>query len=143
MRFSEEVLLLRAEMQRVLEFLNWHEDWWKNQSSRRTGLQVPIMEGVVAYAHKQARYRRSLHDKFNHAWRQSAELCALGIGADSEILSSDVAVNYTLASESEIDEVPPPVSVADVPDPDPESVSADTLPRRVHLLDDAPAPTAY
>jgi hypothetical protein len=107
MRFSEEVLLLREEMRRALESLKWYEDWWGNQGPRRTDVPVDIGEGLVAYAQKQASYRRALHDKFNQLWRQSAELCALGIGADNEILDLDMTVNYMLASPSEVDEVPP------------------------------------
>lgn len=140
MRFSEEVLLLREEMRRVLEFLEWHEKWWNEQELRRTGLHAPVAEGVLAYARKQAHYRRALHNKFNHMWRQSAEFCALGIGADNEILNFDVAVNYEFAAISEIDEVP-------VPGPDntaypaPEPLSDhDPLPRWTHQLDGAPPP---
>lgn len=107
---------------------------------------VPIVEGVLAYAHKQARYRCALHDNLI---MHDANLCALSIGADSEILSLDIAANYTVttASESRIIEVPPPAYVADVdaPEPDPEPVSisksnSDVLPRSAHLLDDTPYP---
>lgn len=109
MRFSEEVLLLREEMRRTLASLRWYEDWWEKQGSRRD-VQVAIAEGLEAYAQKQAYYRRALHDQFNYLWRQSAELCTLGIGADNEILDWDVAANYPLAAASEIDEVPPVAS---------------------------------
>lgn len=134
MRFSEEVLLLREEMRRVLSFFKWHEKWWNEQQSRRTSLQVSVAEGVSAYAHKQASYRRALYDKFNHIWRQSAEFCALGIGADSEILNFDVVVNYEFAATSEIDEVPPLVEEA-IPHPVPGPLStSDPLPRWAHQL---------
>ena len=107
MRFSEEVLLLREEMRRVLEFLKWQENWWMTQGTRRTGLQATVAEGLLAYAQKQAYYRRALHDKFDHTWRYSAEFCALGIGAENEILDLEVAANYPLAALSEVDDSTP------------------------------------
>lgn len=113
MRFSEEVLLLREEMRRVLQFLDWHKHWWLSQSSRRTNLAPVVTEGLLAYSSKQAYLRGALRDNFDHVWRHSAEFCALGVGADSEILEFNVAVNYALASEKEIDEVPLTVPVAD------------------------------
>jgi hypothetical protein len=136
MRFSEEVLLLREEMRRTLVSLKWYEDWWEKQGPRRTGVQVAVAEGLTAYAQKQAYYRRALHDKFNNAWRHSAELCALGVGADNEILDWDIAVNYTLAAASEFDEVPPVSSVPpDAEIPLPFTLDDIPIPRRAHDLD--------
>lgn len=106
MRFSEEVLLIREEMRRVLAYFVWHEEWWKKQDTRRDDADRPLAEGLKAYAFKQADMRRELRLSFNNMWRSSAEFCALGVGADSEILDLGLAQDYILGSRSEIDEVP-------------------------------------
>jgi hypothetical protein len=86
MRWSEEVLLLREEMRRVLAFLDWHARWWDERRGLLTGLSSSEEEGVMAYASKQADMRRSLRSTFEHMWRSSHEFTQLGIGADSDIL---------------------------------------------------------
>jgi hypothetical protein len=53
MHWSEEVLFLCEEMQRVLAFLEWHAGWWDEWENMLTELS-DVQEGVVAYASKQA-----------------------------------------------------------------------------------------
>jgi hypothetical protein len=86
MRWSEEVLLLREEMRRVLQFLEWHAGWWEDRRSLHEGLTSELAEGMTAYASKQANIRRSIRKSFNHLWRASDEFIALGIGSDNDIL---------------------------------------------------------
>ena len=67
-RMSEEVLLLREEMRRVLAFLAWKGDWWSAQGSRRTCKDKGLAEGLSAYASKQAAVQRSLFNRFRRVW---------------------------------------------------------------------------
>lgn len=69
MRWSEEVLLLREEMRRVLAFFRWHADWWGNLAEHGDGLSPEDREGVAAYARKQANVRRLMGRSFDHLWR--------------------------------------------------------------------------
>lgn len=107
MRLSEEVILLREEMRRVLAYLVWHEEWWLEQGTRRGDEDPQLTEGLLAYAAKQADIRHEMRDSFNHLWRHSAEFCALGVDPDSEILDLRLAADYILATPSEIDQVVP------------------------------------
>jgi hypothetical protein len=83
-RWSEEVLLLREEMRRVLE---WHPGWWAERKNLRVGLSRDVQEGMTAYACKQAH----MNSSFNHMWRSSEELISLGIRADNDILDLGLA----------------------------------------------------
>ncbi|KAL1940996.1 hypothetical protein VTO73DRAFT_7632 [Trametes versicolor] len=73
-RWEEEVELLVEEMRRVLAFLEHEADWWTSIVDRRAKfpLRVPtpfdIIDGVRAYAHRQAATRRSLVAKFARLW---------------------------------------------------------------------------
>jgi hypothetical protein len=96
MRWSEEVLLLREEMRRVLAFLDWHACWWEDRRTARRGLMPEVAEGMVAYASKQAQIRRSIRSSFDHLWRNSDEFISLGIGADNDILDLRYAATYNI-----------------------------------------------
>ncbi|KAH7906735.1 hypothetical protein BJ138DRAFT_1219206 [Hygrophoropsis aurantiaca] len=82
-RWTEEVLLLREEMRRVLAFLDWHAAWWDDQSTRRAvgmhepGTGEPVLarpwtadeaSGAAAYAKRQAALRRSMRANFSDMW---------------------------------------------------------------------------
>lgn len=80
MRWSEEVQLLQEEMRRTKDFFAWHADWWENigpTSERR----VDIVEGMRAYAHRQASIRRKMRDWCANAWRYVSAWVCLGQGA--------------------------------------------------------------
>lgn len=79
MRWCEEVKLLREEMRRVVAFLLWHANWWEEQGQGWSGLDAEDLEGLAAYAQRQADIRRSLHDHFAHMWRYVDEYIALGV----------------------------------------------------------------
>jgi hypothetical protein len=84
MRWSEEVLLLREEMRRVLAFLQWNAEWWEEWQDGGSGTEHK--EGAVAYARKQANIRRSIRVAFKDMWRGSDKFMVLGTGGDHEIL---------------------------------------------------------
>jgi hypothetical protein len=96
MGWSEEVLLLREEMRRVLEFLEWHAGWWEDRRSLHSALTPELAEGMLAYSSKQASIRRSIGASFNSLWRSSDELINLGIGADNDILDLRQAASLKL-----------------------------------------------
>lgn len=97
MRWSEEVLMLREEMRRVLAYFLWHAGWWSELAViNRHGLSNVSQEGVAAYAYKQAHHRMALRSKFNLLWRDSPELASMGVGADNDILDLRLAANCSL-----------------------------------------------
>lgn len=103
MRWSEEVLLLREEMRRVLAFFDWHASWWEGRAALHENLTPQMAEGMNAYARKQAHLRRSLRTSFNHLWRCSEQLISLGIGADNDILDLREAATWRLLDLPTID----------------------------------------
>jgi hypothetical protein len=87
MRFSEEVELLNEEMRRVLAFLEWEACRWEERATERVRTQalaaavepttpptMPVMlegalvEGLQAYAQRQAAIRRNLVTRFASQW---------------------------------------------------------------------------
>ncbi|KAF8202527.1 hypothetical protein BJ912DRAFT_842756 [Pholiota molesta] len=67
-RSTEEVLLLKEEMRRTLEFLEWKATWWLERQSLRTGLSKELTEGLIVYAASQASLQRSLARHFRALW---------------------------------------------------------------------------
>jgi hypothetical protein len=104
MRWSEEVLLLREEMRRVLTFLEWDATRWETRVAEHTGLDDNVTEGMAAYANKQAHVRRSIASSFEQLWRHSPEFTTLGVGADNEILDLRLAASIDLLDVASIAE---------------------------------------
>jgi hypothetical protein len=58
-RWSEEVILVREEMRRVIQYFDWKANWWVSQADCRTEASLGLKQGLHAYAYKQAiMYRR-------------------------------------------------------------------------------------
>ena len=55
-------------MRRVVSFLDWKSSWWTLQAVARSNLQRDIIDGVAAYAAKQAHVNRSLAVAFVTQW---------------------------------------------------------------------------
>lgn len=72
-RWNEEVLLLQEEMRRVLEFLKWKcRDWLRKSSEQVTSslASCPLqLEGLRAYACRQANVFSSIHNHFLGVWK--------------------------------------------------------------------------
>jgi len=90
-RAAEEVLLLREEMRRVIEFLKWKSKWWVSRAecpSEDKGL----VEGLCAYAYKQASLQKGLSQHFQSIWKTPLEALSVdqlttgndGISDDSD-----------------------------------------------------------
>jgi hypothetical protein len=67
-RAKEEVLLLKEEMRRVIEFLKWKSQWWLSKAEDRSAGD-DLAEGLFAYAHKQARLHNGLSQHFRTIWQ--------------------------------------------------------------------------
>lgn len=107
MRWSEEVLILREEMRRVREFLQWHATWWREKAHQvRDDITQEHAEGMFAYASRQEYIRQHIRDSFDTLWQGSKELAATGIGASNDILDLDLAT-----SEDPISLLPPTPNV--------------------------------
>jgi hypothetical protein len=69
-RWDEEVKLLVEEMRQVLHFLKWKQRWWRDQGEQRKDARSDVLEGLRAYAEKQAGILGQLEKRFAKEWRQ-------------------------------------------------------------------------
>ncbi|KAJ7870131.1 hypothetical protein B0H13DRAFT_1634924 [Mycena leptocephala] len=80
-RWEEEVLTLREEMRRVLRYLGWQSQWWRDHVHAREEDAPELSAGISAYALKQA----DLHDRlavfYQGKWNTSASAAARRIVA--------------------------------------------------------------
>ncbi|KAJ7138908.1 hypothetical protein C8R46DRAFT_1234147 [Mycena filopes] len=67
-RWTEEVLLLREEMRRVLRYLGWQVAWWRARVALRTDWSAEVAAGARAYALKQAAWHERLAGHFRTKW---------------------------------------------------------------------------
>ncbi|PBK66191.1 hypothetical protein ARMSODRAFT_989543 [Armillaria solidipes] len=73
-RSSEEVLLLREEMRRVLKFLGWRARWWQErQAVRNVQGDDGLAEGLVAFAREQESLQTALRENFEALWKMPLE----------------------------------------------------------------------
>jgi hypothetical protein len=68
LRWTEEVELLKEEMVRVVRFFNWEVQRWEERRSRCVGESSADIEGLQAYAARQADIRRRLASHFCGLW---------------------------------------------------------------------------
>ena len=86
-RAREEVMLLKEEMNRVLKYLEWKSEWWRQRADTRSGLPKDLAEGVRAYAQDQADVQTALRIHFRRLWDtplQTSEENAPGDDDDSD-----------------------------------------------------------
>ncbi|KAG6810168.1 hypothetical protein H0H92_013032 [Tricholoma furcatifolium] len=79
MRFAEEVELLHEEMDRVLRFLAWKETTWNSRAGywlKGATDITPRVEGLIAYALRQAKIQADLASHFKHIWEPVAQFSA-------------------------------------------------------------------
>ncbi|KIK47784.1 hypothetical protein CY34DRAFT_73368, partial [Suillus luteus UH-Slu-Lm8-n1] len=67
-RWFEEIQLLLEEMRRVLEFLAWQAKLWDEWTTLRVAEWSADVEGLAAYAKRQAAIRQSLAARFRALW---------------------------------------------------------------------------
>ena len=72
-RWKEEVSLLREEMRRVLVSLVWRSDNWRRKGDTKVISALTncpqLLDGLHAYAERQARVFRDIHDHFLGIWK--------------------------------------------------------------------------
>lgn len=88
-RAMEEVLLLREEMRRTIEYLKWKANWWQERAGSRSCSDKLLAEGLRAYALEQAALQRTLSTSFQQAWRQPLEDAEEGNKGHDEAPASD------------------------------------------------------
>ncbi|KAJ7149496.1 hypothetical protein C8R43DRAFT_887995 [Mycena crocata] len=67
-RWGEEVATLREEMRRVLRYLNWRAERWRERVAQRPDVTVSVGAGIRAYALKQAAVHDRLYAFFERKW---------------------------------------------------------------------------
>ncbi|KAJ7062089.1 hypothetical protein C8F01DRAFT_124048, partial [Mycena amicta] len=92
-RWNEEVQLLEEEMRRVLRYLIWGEEWWKNQGSRREGLDAELDSALRAYSLKRAEEYQRLMVQYRLKW------CVGESRALNEIVTLDSIADLEEAAE--------------------------------------------
>ena len=69
-RWEEEVILLREEMRRVVEFLEWQSrDWFGKVDSRARTVTPVVLAGLSVYVNKQGSIFHNLAVRFSQHWR--------------------------------------------------------------------------
>lgn len=86
-RATEEVLLLKEEMSRVLKFLQWKARWWTSLGNGRREELAEMQEGVSAVALKNSALQSGLRDLFQLYWK--APLDDLSTAAPSTATPAD------------------------------------------------------
>ncbi|KAK7052398.1 CxC2 domain-containing protein [Favolaschia claudopus] len=71
-RWTEEVMLLREEMKRVLRFLNSRAIWWEQRLVVGREVREDVRAGLRAYASRQASIARAIARQFRSMWDTAA-----------------------------------------------------------------------
>ena len=88
-RWEEEVILLREEMRRVVQFLEWRSSDWLAKTDSRVGNITPAIRlGLSAYANKQASVFHHLAVQFSQRWRSALATLSLPHAWATEFLES-------------------------------------------------------
>lgn len=67
-RATEEVMLLKEEMSRVLKYLEWKGDWWMSRSQARPDESPELREGISVFAIKSSKIQLELRESFRKLW---------------------------------------------------------------------------
>ena len=100
-RAREEVMLLKEEMNRVLKYLEWKSEWWRQRAAARTDLNKYLTEGIRAYAQDQADVQAALRVHFRKLWETPLQTSVEDVVGDDDDSDSD-------DSEGEEDDDPMP-----------------------------------
>jgi hypothetical protein len=103
MRYTEEVELLLEEMRRVLAFLEWDGNRWReraqrsrervngsNYTSTSPEHKGQLEEGLRAYAQRQASVRQCLFETFAKQWHDVPAFVAI---ADRDLANENAEVD--------------------------------------------------
>jgi hypothetical protein len=68
-RWNEELLIVQEEIRRVLEFFAWKSSWWIDQAARRmVEDDTSLVDGIRAYAYKQAEFQTRMAERCASHW---------------------------------------------------------------------------
>ncbi len=67
-RWQEEVILLREEMRRAIVFMEWLAKEWTLRAINRPNVSPELLQGLVAYAYKQANVQTSFAAGYARRW---------------------------------------------------------------------------
>lgn len=67
-RWQEELNLLREEMRRAIVDMEWRAHQWTNRANARPNVSPDILQGLTAYAHKQADIQTNFAAGFCKKW---------------------------------------------------------------------------
>lgn len=90
-RWDEELQLLSEEIRRVGTYFDFKADEWEDRSRQREGsVSSQILEGLIAYAHRQASIMRNLASSGRSQWaKATAPLTSMQDAAPIQPSSSD------------------------------------------------------
>ena len=80
--------IIAEEMRRVITYFEYHATWWENRASIRSGIPPDIVEGLSAYAHRQASILRQRATLFAQLWSSSDPPSHLGINWTARTVDS-------------------------------------------------------
>lgn len=89
-RWSEEVLLLLEEMRRVIEFLKWQANWWKDRGTAAIFVKPTHQEGVLAYAERQAHIRLAMVKHAQELWAAVPSIVESRLLPDNEENTAEI-----------------------------------------------------
>lgn len=74
MRWTEEIMLVQEEMRQVSLYLSWYKNWWSSHADVGCMREYDpfLLEGITAYAERQAHLRASLQGQFQELWTDVA-----------------------------------------------------------------------
>lgn len=70
--------LLEEEMRRIVQFLMWRSDWWRQQIGRKGLVDGAQLEGETAYALRQSAFQTALASSFTAKWVHLPDLIKAG-----------------------------------------------------------------
>ena len=74
LRWSEEVTLVKEEMRRVLEFLNWKIGWWMARANSLASRTDSLAVGFMVYANRQAILLERIGLRFKKQWEEECSM---------------------------------------------------------------------
>ncbi|OCH90158.1 hypothetical protein OBBRIDRAFT_812834 [Obba rivulosa] len=113
-RWNEECNLLKEEMRRTIQFHKWQEIQWLSRAKAVLPTVTPdYVEGLIAFAHRQADIRSSMHKLCEKSWRDVPTYIHLGISDEPpplELIPEESEFSLTHLDDQ-----------VDASDPDPSS----------------------
>ncbi|KAJ7112012.1 hypothetical protein C8R43DRAFT_1138947 [Mycena crocata] len=98
LRWTEEVMMLREEMRRVLRYLATRADWWRESVGARSDVSDVVGAGLRAYALKQASWHTRLAAFWRVKWAIPAHQAVRGF-VDDELAGRDLDTLFSEAPE--------------------------------------------